>query len=70
MKIGQAYIFLYPGDNSIIIYGAANMDWKNNDLSKLEVSLDNGNYVYLLFINSQCIVNAKGNSRICKHSSS
>jgi len=46
VETGQAYIFSYPGDNSIVIYGAANMDWKNNNLEKLKTSLETCNYIF------------------------
>jgi sugar/nucleoside kinase (ribokinase family) len=39
VETGQAYIFSYPGDNSIILYGAANMAWDNNDLALFKESI-------------------------------
>lgn len=41
---GQAFILSYPNkDNSIVIVGGANMDWKTNDLKGLEDSLSTCN---------------------------
>jgi ribokinase len=42
---GQAFIFSYPSkDNSIVIVGGANMDWKENNLESLKSSLQSCKY--------------------------
>ena len=43
IHLGQAYIFSYPGDNSIILLGGANTDW-----SKIKESLKTCNYTNLI----------------------
>jgi ribokinase len=45
---GQAFIFLYPSkDNSIVIAGGSNMNWKSNNLEDLNASLSSSEYLLL-----------------------
>jgi ribokinase len=48
MPTGQAFILTYPNkDNSIVIVGGANMDWKQNDLDDMKKSIYMCKDIYL-----------------------
>lgn len=52
---GQAFILSYPDhDNSIVIVGGANMDWKGNDLEGLKKSLSDCKILLDFKLNSYC----------------